>query len=224
MARTADNSPNISNDTYADKTTGTSSGMTRIQRERRKELMDATMEVITEHGLTGLTLARVAKRVGLTAAMINFHFDSKETLLMETLREVAKEFAGRVENLVSNTVDDPKAGLRGFLDLHFDPDLTNPNKVGIWFAFMGDATARQTYLGHFENQDRRHHGIVQSFIAGLLNDEKRADDAYAIASGLVGILECQWQDRLMEPDSFDEKKARAVCERYLNNFLPDATI
>lgn len=195
-------------------------GMTRIQSERRRALIDATMQVMTEQGLTGLTLARVANRVGLTAAMINFHFDSKDALLLETLHEVASEFEGYVTDILEDMDGDPVVSLRRFLDVHFHPDLTHPDKVGVWFAFMGDRGAREAYMEHFSNTDRRYRGVLRDLIAQLMEKEGSAGDPDAVALGLVGMLEVQWQDRLMEPDVFDEKAARKTCENYLASVLP----
>lgn len=198
-------------------------GMTRIQSERRKALIEATMQVMTEQGLTGLTLARVASRVGLTAAMINFHFDSKEALLLATLHEVASEFEEYVVSILDDLDGDPVVNLRRFLDVHFHPDLTHPDKVGVWFAFMGDRSARETYMKHFSNTDRRYRGVLRDLIAQLMEKEKISGDPDAMALGLVGMLEIQWQDRLMEPDTFDETAARKTCENYLAILLPKSS-
>ena len=67
-----------------------------IQTERRRLLMDATISAISEHGLSKLTLAKIANIAGLSAGSVNFHFASKEALLMETLTELAREFEQRI--------------------------------------------------------------------------------------------------------------------------------
>ena len=54
-----------------------------IHSERRRLLIDATISAISEHGLSKVTLAKIAQIAGLTAGSVNFHFDSKELLLLE---------------------------------------------------------------------------------------------------------------------------------------------
>ena len=56
------------------------------------DLINATVTAIAQHGLS-LTSAKIAGIAGHTAASINFHFGSKEALLLATLREVSEEFA-----------------------------------------------------------------------------------------------------------------------------------
>ena len=79
--------------------------------ERRRQLIDATVMAIAEHGLSGLTLAKVAVRAGLTAASVNFHFTSKDALLQETLRHLADEFDGAVRGAVQGAVQGAAAGV-----------------------------------------------------------------------------------------------------------------
>ena len=67
-----------------------------IQAERRRLMIDATMTAISEHGLPKLTLAKIADIAGLSAGSVNFHFDSKEALLLATLTELASEFEGTI--------------------------------------------------------------------------------------------------------------------------------
>ena len=53
--------------------------------DRRHLLIDATISAIAEFGLSKLTLAKISSIAGLTAGTVNFYFDSKEALLLETL-------------------------------------------------------------------------------------------------------------------------------------------
>ena len=61
-----------------------------IQAERRRLLIEATMTAISEYGLSKLTLAKIAGIAGLSAGSVNFHFSSKEALLLDTLTYLAE--------------------------------------------------------------------------------------------------------------------------------------
>ena len=63
-----------------------------IQQKSRSLLIEATITAIAEFGLSQLTLAKISSIAGLTAGTVNFHFDSKEALLLETLNFVSEEF------------------------------------------------------------------------------------------------------------------------------------
>ena len=60
----------------------------RLERRRdqaREEILAATREVLLEGGVGALTLAAVARRVGLTKAALYYYFPSKEALAFELM-------------------------------------------------------------------------------------------------------------------------------------------
>ena len=54
--------------------------------ERRQEILDATLFIISEKGLEGATVSRIASAVGLTPGALYRHFDSRATLIAEANR------------------------------------------------------------------------------------------------------------------------------------------
>jgi AcrR family transcriptional regulator len=51
--------------------------------ERRQEILDATLEIISEHGVEGATVSRIADAVGLTPGALYRHFHSRASLVAE---------------------------------------------------------------------------------------------------------------------------------------------
>ncbi len=80
------------------------------------DLIQATVAAISQHGLSELTSAKIAGAAGHTAASINFHFGSKEALLLATLREVSEEFAGAMARVVEEAGEDDLRALLGIVD------------------------------------------------------------------------------------------------------------
>ena len=53
----------------------------------RKRLIDATARLFAEHGYNGLTMRSVALEANANLAAANYHFGSKDALVLEMLRE-----------------------------------------------------------------------------------------------------------------------------------------
>jgi AcrR family transcriptional regulator len=64
----------------------------KSQQERREEILDATLRVISEYGLDGATVSRIAGAVGLTPGALYRHFESRAALLSEA-NQLANERA-----------------------------------------------------------------------------------------------------------------------------------
>src|SRR3954463_12224769 len=48
--------------------------------EKMEQILDAGEELFSKHGLYGVTLKDVAKRVGVHHTLMNYYFDDKKTL------------------------------------------------------------------------------------------------------------------------------------------------
>ena len=59
------------------------------KQARRKQLIEATIKCIAEKGLSGTTMADVTQQAGLSMGIVNLHFETKEKLLIETLRFIS---------------------------------------------------------------------------------------------------------------------------------------
>ena len=61
--------------------------ITRTEQKQltRQKLIEATFEVIAAEGFSGVTMAKVAQCADLSRGIGNFHFQTKEQLLLETL-------------------------------------------------------------------------------------------------------------------------------------------
>ncbi len=56
--------------------------------ERPTRILDATLELVSEHGLTGLSIAKLAKRATSSPGIIYHYFESKDALIHTLYREV----------------------------------------------------------------------------------------------------------------------------------------
>ena len=64
----------------------------KSQAERREEIIDAALLILGEHGVDGMTMARIAEAVGITPGALYRHFDSRNAILAAAV-EVAIERA-----------------------------------------------------------------------------------------------------------------------------------
>jgi len=64
----------------------------RSRTERRQQIIDATIEVLALRGYARITLTEIAKYAGLSQALVNFHFETKDQLLADTLEYLAEEY------------------------------------------------------------------------------------------------------------------------------------
>ena len=59
--------------------------ITRIQRKNRKAILDAALDVFSQHGFRGSTLDQIGKSAGLSKPNLLYYFPSKEAIHLELL-------------------------------------------------------------------------------------------------------------------------------------------
>jgi AcrR family transcriptional regulator len=88
--------------------------------ERKEKILEAVVAVIIDVGLTEMTVADVARRAGVSTALVHYHFESKAALIVAALqaasiedkvrREVAAKAPGtavsRLESVLCGSLPD----------------------------------------------------------------------------------------------------------------------
>ncbi|MEH6635284.1 MAG: GNAT family N-acetyltransferase [Halioglobus sp.] len=199
------------------------SGMNQaIHAERRRLLIDATMSAISEYGLSKLTLAKIASIAGLTAGSVNFHFSSKETLLLETLTFLAEEFEHSVDKALAKAGTDPARRMTALFEASLDPELTEPRKMAVWFAFASEARARVDYQRICGAQDKKIFAITLKLCDELihLGGKQHYMNARAMANSVQGLVDEIWQEILYAGNDYDRDDARFLYLSFLASVFP----
>jgi len=185
-------------------------------------LIQATVAAISQHGLSELTSAKIASVAGHTAASINFHFGSKEALLLATLREVSEEFAEVMATVLEEAGDDDLRALLSIIDTSLGRGLSDAHKIAVWYAFLAESKARGDYQRICGERDSAWNRMVINLCKRLISARGNGmwPDAEAVAQGLMGLIDQQWQGVLFEGDEFDREAARRQCRAYLCSVFP----
>lgn len=68
-------------------------------RERRQAILESTLEVFSEVGSRGASMSAIARKVGISPALLQYYFASREDLLQAVITEWDRENAVRGEGL-----------------------------------------------------------------------------------------------------------------------------
>lgn len=195
----------------------------RLQMLRRGELLEAAIAVIGEEGLSRLTLARVAARVGLSAASVNFHFASKDNLLSDTLYAVVQEFHDTLSSVIAEHSDDPLRALEGIIRAIFEPPLFDHGKAVVWYAFCAESSRRDEYRELSVPRYEKYREQVSALFQRL-SDEGRLYarlDVATTTTVFVGLLDSIEFDFMLDPESFDPETARGTAMKFLHGLVEE---
>ena len=194
---------------------------TAISGQTRAAILEATIAVIARHSLSGTTVERVAEAANVAPGTVILHFKRKEALLIEALDHLAKEFDQARRAAIVGAADDPVAALGRLIEVNFDPKVSDPAKVAVWYAFWGEAASRSVYLERVGAIDNSYHADLVRICADLIGRGGYTHvDVEAAALGLIGTIEYLWQDIMVAGRRFDRARARRTVRAYLASVFP----
>ena len=193
---------------------------TAPKAERQLQLIQATIRSVAKYGLSDTTMSTVAGEAGLSQGIINLHFQSKERLLVETLRYLADEYTHSWQKALAAAGDFPADRLAARVAADFRPPISDRNKLAVWFAFWGESKSRPTYRKICADSDQADRAGITSLCNAIgERGDSRADPA-TVAASLSAMTSGLWLELLTRPRSLSRDQARGICMSYLATVYP----
>jgi TetR/AcrR family transcriptional repressor of bet genes len=198
------------------------SGTARLRKKdlTRQQLINATIDAISVMGFADLTLSEVSRRAAVSRGLVNFHFASKDRLLVETLAFLTNEYLQSWQRAVEKAEAGPAAKLLALVRNDFHPKVCNRKKIAVWFAFRGEAKSRPTYIEVCTRADEAFDRALAALCADLVAEGAYSLDPASVAIALRAMIEGLWLEFLMSPQTLTREEALAVTGTFLTAMFP----
>lgn len=187
---------------------------------RRQQLIEATIDSLAKRGYSETTLADVADGAGLSRGIVNFHFESKEKLLVATLQFMAEEYASHWRAALAKAGDDPARQIWALCAADFNRAICNRRKLAAWCAFWGEAKSRPTYQALCGARDEAYQNAVVGICARLKAEGGYPFDPAATAVAINAMLEGLWLRLMMGAEDVTRESAFAAAIGMLALIFP----
>lgn len=187
-----------------------------IKAMRREELMDAAVAVIGDEGMSGATMAAIARRAGMSAGLVNHYFDSKEELMALAMRNLSNLFRQDILKLAPANPT-PVQRLRAIVDGSFAPQhLGAPKRAAAWMQFM-IASQTEPRIKHL------YHLTGARFVSNIRYAVKQLVPASQVddtVNGIVALIDGFFWQIARDYEEGDLENARRICWRYVCLLIP----
>jgi len=121
-----------------------SESQSRIEQRRRKEILRATAEIVSEEGFEGTTMRKIAARAGVSLGVLNYYYRGKHELVMETINDARARMVDTLSPLTG-----AKPGLR-LIETFFKREISEPDSLpmpmSFWLAYWAAAAHDEELL------------------------------------------------------------------------------
>ena len=188
---------------------------------RRQQLIDSTISAIGKHGLSETTMADVAQGAKLSHGIVNFHFQSKEQLLVETLRHVTQEYRAAWMKAVEKAGPSAADELAALLLAAFGPAICTRRKLAVWHSFYGEARSRPTYRKICDSLDEERLNAAVGLVRRIIAEGGyEGMDPLIMTRGLESMTDGLWLDLLLGTSRLDREAARETVRTFLACVFP----
>jgi len=211
-----------------DERSSDTSGKTEPEKRGRKaskevrqlQLIEATIDSLAKRGYAETTMADVADGAGLSRGIVNFHFESKEKLLIATLQHMYDEYSAHWRASLQKAGDDPARQLQVLVWADFDRSICNKRKLAAWLAFWGEAKSRPVYQALSSSRDAYYQQVFIDLCAALKQSGGYAYEPQVMALALSAMLEGLWLRLMMGTEDTTRETALQAANAFLAAAFP----
>jgi TetR/AcrR family fatty acid metabolism transcriptional regulator len=191
---------------------------------KQARLIRSAYKVMGEKGLGGLSLQDVADDAGVSKAILPYYFESKENLILLTMRWVLARVAQRIREAIAQA-DHAEAKVSAMIDAIFVSGESNRRFYLVFFDFLGYAARNDRFADVGSTFHKICNGLYAEVIRlgqveGVFNDTD-AREAATVVRALVDGLFTQWiQDKDWENI---HAEYREICKRSVLAYLTAGT-
>jgi TetR/AcrR family fatty acid metabolism transcriptional regulator len=187
---------------------------------KQAHLIRSAYKVMGEKGLSHLSLQDVADEAGVSKAILPYYFDSKENLILLTMRWVLARVAQRIREAIEE-VETAEGKVSAMVDAIFVSPVSNRRFYLVFFDFLGYAARND----RFADVGATFHEICNGLYAEVIRvgqeegvfHKRDAREGATVVRALVDGLFTKWvQDRSWEKS---HAECREVCKRSILTYL-----
>jgi len=179
--------------------------------ERRRELVQASWDVLCADGLEGVSLRRVANAANCTTGRIAHYFEGRNELLIASLRMANTQAAARMR-AIADSEDDPLKQLRAVLLESLPLDARRLKEWQVWLSFWAATIGNRELAAENQKRYREWRAALRSALKPLAS----ANEIDLLADRLVTLVDGLGVGATLDPTKENRRRAEAEVDAFLN--------
>lgn len=180
---------------------------------RRKQLIEATIQVVANVGLHATTISLISKEAGLSSGIISHYFGGKQGLIEATVRYLLAELT------LDSPPADPYERLMRIVDANFSGVQQARSATKTWLSFWAHSQHDEGLFRLQEVNKRRLVSNLKYSFRALVQEDCVDEAAESTAALIDGFwLRCALANADAEKFTQARQRCKAYIERYVAQF------
>ena len=188
---------------------GTSTAKSGEQVDRQARILEAALELLSRHGISGINMRAVSREAGVALGLVNYYYEDKSSLIRAVLHRIEEHDLMLVEPEPAST---PEEQLRESLRRVADPDLLTTPYLSLRLHLWALAQAHEDFARiNAAAFDRYLVGLAT--LIGNAKPELSADESSERAADIVVVQNGMWLTTLLGIDKAAIERGIARTEQ-----------
>ena len=135
--------------------------------QRKQEIVDALLRVMSERGYEKASIQAIAKEAGLAPGLIHYHFKTKQEMLLGLVNWIALSATERLQEM-ELMADDPWGKLSAFINARLAMGKAElPQVVSAWVVIAGESIRQSEIKEIYQDLIKRQLELLTQLIADI---------------------------------------------------------
>ena len=180
--------------------------------DRRRELVEASWDVIANDGIEGLTMRRVASAAGCTTGRISHYFNNREALLSSALTAAHDESERRMMTIAKSALP-PKERLRLVAYEGLPLDAARLREWKVWIVFWAAAASSSVLASQNKQRYRGWRSLLLRLLVDIESSKK--NDAEMHVEELLALIDGLGLRITLDSSASLRKLARKTIDEFV---------
>ena len=189
--------------------------------DRRRQILEATLDVLAEKGFTDITIGDVARSIGISTALVLSHFRTKDLLMLEAQRRLAREHHDNWQKALTAAGPGASERLWVLADAEFAVPVCTPTKILAWKAFWAEGRLRREYIAEFGPRNVEYLRLLTELCAAVIKEGRYTGyDARICARSIDSLGTGLWMELTSTATPMTLNETRKTALAHLTMIFP----
>jgi TetR/AcrR family transcriptional repressor of bet genes len=189
--------------------------------DRRRQVVEATLDVLAAKGYAELTIGDIARSLGISTALILQHFKTKDALLLEAQRLLAAEYHDNWQRALAASGPSAAEKLWSLVTAEFAEAICTPRKIMAWKAFWAEGRGRREYIAEFGARNIEYLKLLNGLCATIIKEGGYAGyDAKVVARTIDSLETGLWLELTSTATPMTVNQTRKTALSHLAMIFP----
>ena len=187
-------------------------------QERRKQIVQAFVEVMASQGYAKATIQQIANTAGLAPGLIHYHFKNKQEILLELVQQISELILNRYQQK-SEKATTAKEKIKAYIDAHLAKDESSTSGlVAAWVVIGTEAIRQEEVQVIYESVLKKQQAILEKLLieAGEKQKSSIKQKVAMIMAAIEGSFQLSITAKNIMPQNYAAKTLYEMVEKILD--------